>query len=234
MFKVSVVLLVMGLLLFCHTTSSLRKIEEGKEESEKKVIDFKSPPSAQEHWDGYVDNVYLTQLPQNFSCAVPYGHVAHNDQNGENSKVEVDYFKFFILKGGEKKLIYQDQYIDFNPKKDGGLFNLDPWCGGDEKEDMIVALSSNTMSFNPSDKKDKIYHWWSKERISIRESFTGILIEMRVRIQGGACVGVGLDWYKDEKCVPELNYNHFAAGVSKWYFSETSDWQTIQFTFSEK
>lgn len=153
--------------------------------------------------------------------------VIHDKRQGGESRVEIDYLKFFArLSNGQDILLASD---DFNSVWDGGLYIRYPYyeCSLDERFrwDMPAEIVDGKLIFTPSDIPNRAWHGWGTGPWSnIPFNTIDLWVEAKVKISGNALMQIGIDFKPSQ----HSNHNWSEFGVSDW-FSSSSDFQTIYF-----
>jgi hypothetical protein len=191
---------------------------------EKSYID--SVPSGSPH--PYAIKEY--SLPTGWTAMTAWVQAIHNPLLGNTSKVEIDYIRTYYSGAIDNTitLINEQNYDNVWDTAWGGLYVTSPkWFATEGKAAPMFASTENgIMTFNPSDNKDYLYHFWPPRQISVPADMKKVWIEIRFRLSGAACLQFGGDWWRYIGAPSaEKDVNNSEIGVSNWYFS-SPEWRT--------
>ena len=168
--------------------------------------------------------------PNGFLAAVGWMQSIHDDRLDGRSKVEVDWMRLHVtLDDGTKVVLKSDDFsAATSPMTYYGLYQRIPWYAGDKLENMPWTIDNGCLVLKPSNRPDRIFHWWNTSRTLVSHGVCRVWFEARVRITGPALVQAGVDYWKDLTIgYGGFDVNNTEAGVSDWYF-ESPEWQTIR------
>jgi hypothetical protein len=182
-------------------------------------------PSGVPDWSG--EDIKYDRPPAGFQAAVVWMQAVHDPSRGETGRVEVDRMRLLATIDGHQRVVGQDDYED--QRVCGGLFEREPWMESNRHLDMPAEFDAQlgALVLLPHQRADKVYHWWSCERAPLPAGVTACWAEIRLRIQGGAAVQAGIDYWKDAEAPyagPEVNNREAAS--TRWFFAQP-EWQTI-------
>jgi hypothetical protein len=147
------------------------------------------------------------------------------DTHSENCKIEVDYVRLYGSTGNNLILIAENEYAQFSVNDDGGLYYRYPYFpyGYDQHDPMTGKTDGNILTFYPSQKPEKVWHWWTPHfQASNGFQFESYRMVCRLRIQGNVVVQAGIDFKDYQNNTHEL-------GCSDWYFENNGNWQEVVF-----
>jgi hypothetical protein len=168
---------------------------------------------------------------KNFSAGIAWMQTIHDNRKGGASRVHVDYTRLLARINGKDSLLASYEY-------DNGIFDGKghlryPWFITNESINIPATFENDCMIFQPSDKPDRAYHWWSP-RALVPNNAEYCWLESKIKIDGNASVQAGIDFWKDLTAQWDgYNVNNTEAGVSDWYFAkydsnDNPKWQTIK------
>ena len=178
-------------------------------------------PTEVHHRKGYLD----TNLPASYHRVITGWVQALSDNNIiDSSKIDVDYLRLYGRIGNDSVLIDSKEYDSWNSNDDGGLYFRYPFFPeGDEHTSMPAKSTNGVLTFYPSDKIDRVWHWWTGNKVNSGQfNFDSYKLICRLRIIGKAVVQAGIDFKTTENTINEL-------GVSDWYFENNGEWQDVIF-----
>ena len=183
-------------------------------------------------------NYCRLQLPPNgFTTGLPWMQALHNGGPNDNSKVEVAYLRFYAHTASGDTLLFEDDYSDnleLTAYDYGGTYLRYPFFFDEENYSwaMPAEINNGNLIIKTDTHKDRVFHWWSSQRILIPNNAQYVFTETKVKITGDACVQLAIDFWKDlTSPYAGLNINNTEAGVSDFIFESTSnDWQIITFS----
>lgn len=168
--------------------------------------------------------------PNGFLAAVGWMQCIHDDRLDGSSKVEVDWMRLHAtLDDGIKVVLKSDDFFaSTSPMTYYGLYQRIPWYAGDKLENMPWTIDNGCLVIEPSNRSDRIFHWWNTSRSLVPPGVRRVWFEARVRITGPALVQTGVDYWKDLTIgYGGTDINNTEAGVSDWYFA-SAEWQIIR------
>jgi len=142
-----------------------------------------------------------------------------------DSKIEVDYIRVYGRRGNDSALLVSHEYDSYDPNEDGGLYLRYPFfpAGFDQHTPMPGTVKDGILTFNPSDVRDKVWHWWSHwHNTPTTFDYDSYKMVSRLRITGHAVVQGGIDFRDAAEKTYEL-------GVSDWHFENGGEWQEVVF-----
>lgn len=151
--------------------------------------------------------------------------VALHDRRFDNelTKVEVKYLKLYAKVNGIDVLLRDDRYIS-GTSQDGGLYYRYPYFSGCDSHTGLpnyINSSDSTLVLEPSQSKDKVWHWWNSSNSTIPSNATSFRLEALVRLTGHVCVQGGIDFKQN---APQ----GVLSGASNWCFGYNNNgWQTV-------
>lgn len=170
-------------------------------------------------------------IPAGWTTVAPWMISVHNPDLGSTSKVEVAFLELYSVPvvSGTGTLIASTNYPTrgFDQSTDGGLYSKYPtWFKVDTHVPMPATVEAGNLVFYPHTVSDSIWHWWT-DRALLPATSNHIVLIAKVRISGGACVQMGVDWWKTmdaqwcglDQCNTEVM-------CSRWYFASPG-WQTL-------
>lgn len=179
----------------------------------------------------------LSLPPNNFTAGLPWMQALHNGHNTAESKVEVEYLRFYARTSTEDILLFSEDYsVDqiFAGYEHGGTYLRHPFFYDEANNNwqMPAKINNGCLIINPGLYKDKVFHWWLPERLIITEDALYVYAEAKVRIIGDACVQLAIDFWKDlSSPYAGKDVNNTEAGVSNFIFeSQKDEWQVITFS----
>jgi hypothetical protein len=143
--------------------------------------------------------------------------------------VNVDYLEIGYGLNGVEHTVLKDDYDTWSDYW-GGLFYRNPWCYNNVKTPMINVTASNSiLSFDVSEDKTKVWHFWSSYRPFIPATYDYIYTKMRVKTSGAAVIQLGGDWYMSPTCVPKWDSTNIAIATTDWYGDPagTNGWKIL-------
>lgn len=178
------------------------------------------------------DTAEYVNLPAGFSAMTPWLQARHNPIIAPTSCVEVDYVRAYseVVSGNTIywTLLVTDEYNTWSTSS-GGMYTIG--FPTDDHTPMPATTIDGILNFCPSDIANNVWHWWP-DRVPYTTATGKFVVEVRLRLTGGACVQIGADWWRDMDAEHAgYNVNNKEVGTSKWYFA-SPDWQII--TFSNK
>jgi len=175
--------------------------------------------------------------PAGFTAGLPWMQALHNGGENDNSMVEVDYLRFYAHTSSGDQLLFEDDYsIDMalTGYNYGGTYLRYPFFFDEENNNwaMPAEIANGNLIIYPSSHKDRVFHWWTSQRILIPADAQYVFAECKVKITGDACVQLAMDFWKDlTSPYAGLDINNTEAGVSDFIFkSSSNDWQVITFS----
>ncbi len=177
---------------------------------------------------GYVKN--LTP-PGGFESGLAWMQTIHDTRKQGESKVEVDWLRYYSKVDGKDILLLEDNY---DSEVCGGLWKRVPWFGNvlglfqtGGSDEFSGKLENGILVIYPAQHSDRVWHWWNCKRAVIPDNTEKVWMEAKVRITGPALIQTGMDFWKNpEAGYMGTNVNNVEAGVSDWYFSDP-EWQII-------
>lgn len=148
------------------------------------------------------------------------------DQPGD-STVETAWIQFYWKRGTgvwelRETLTFQGQSWS---TWDGALYYRYPWFGGNDFHEAMPQVSTQgTLVMRPSLRKDRVWHWWNKDRTALPSDVRGTKMVVRIRSTGAAVFQIVLDYRK-----PADGQSSYEAAVSSWYGS-SDGWVTVTVT----
>jgi len=164
--------------------------------------------------------------PAGFRTAVGWMQTVQDTRRDGRGWIEVDWLRLHAVVDGRDRTIANDAYD--RGQACGGLYTREPWFADNRQSDMRSEFADGFLVLKPSERPEKVYHWWNCHRATIPLRATRVWADARVRIHGAAAVQLGIDYWRDaEAKYGGYNVNNREAGSSRWYFDDTTDWQVM-------
>jgi hypothetical protein len=179
------------------------------------VYDDRIPPEV-DHPKDSIKTINGVPEP-NYTKLAGWVQVLHDNNFIEPSKIEVKSLKLYARVGTQDVLLDAADYsvTPFNPSEDGGLYFRYPFFAHSTDHEPMEPASvvNGLLTFNPSDHKDTVFHFWNPANplVPTSSSYTSYWFEIIYRITGQACVQIGIDFR-------DANDNTFEGAVSRWRF----------------
>ncbi|AGY56523.1 hypothetical protein GKIL_0276 [Gloeobacter kilaueensis JS1] len=188
------------------------------------------PDVSSAHRRGYVQDM---SPPSGWSAITWWGIALQDTRQNATSTVEIDYVRLYCTVDGRRT-----QLSETKSALGGGLYLRSPWFGNNDYHEpmpMLPQTASNqgSISFHPSDRPDRIWHFWSPgKRLQLPAGqVSNCGLEARLRLSGPALAQFGVDFWRD----PQARWaghevNNHEAGRSQWLFATSPpSWQTLTF-----
>lgn len=169
---------------------------------------------------------YYSKLtpPSGFLASLGWLQALQNTDIGGTSHIETDWMRLHAIIDKKDTIIISEEFdLVTTNMSSYGLYNRDPWYGGDKQESMPFTLSNSIMLIKPSLHPEKVFHWWTS-RATVPLGSSRVWFEARIRIIGAAQLQGGIDYWRNLDS-PYLGYNvnNTEAGVSEWV-CEAGEW----------
>lgn len=176
--------------------------------------------------------------PDGFEVVLPWFHaMVLESENITESILRVKAIDVFAVTEKGEKLIYSEVYNGIHDEiiyEAGSRYLRHPFFYDESRNNwpMKVSGDGQSLAIYLSDNPDQVYHFWTRKRIALPGSVSAIKVEAVVRMEGEACLQLGLDYWRNTTVEYEgLDVNNTEAAISDVYFSkDLEQWTTISLT----
>jgi len=166
--------------------------------------------------------------PEGFTAVLAWAAMIDIDGDGLNCQVEIDYLAVHALVDQKDTILFIDEF-DYmvNAMQAYSNYPRSPWFANSPTP-LSFYIGNGRILILPFTSPDKVSHIWNTERAVVPFNASRVWVEAKVRIEQGAGVQIGIDYWKDRYAnYAGYNINNTEAGVSDWYGDSTSEYQII-------